>query len=146
MTPQAALHNEVFRTYFFIVLGVLGFAGIVLSLLKWVLKKEIGSIWLTYKSWLIMAPLIFGSVFAGRVAFIVFICLLAALGFKEFARATGLYRDWWTTGAVYLGIVAICVSSLSSRSRSRGSRVPDTARLLLITQPYGSMSARRKSS
>jgi len=27
--------------------------------------------------------------------------------FKEFARATGLYRDWWMTGAVYLGIAAV---------------------------------------
>jgi phosphatidate cytidylyltransferase len=33
---------------------------------------------------------------------------------KEFARATGLYRDWWMTGAVYLGIAAVGVTSLVS--------------------------------
>ncbi len=112
MSPQAALHNEVFRIYFFIMLGVLGVAGLVLSFLRWGLKKEITSIWATYESWLIMAPLVFVFVFGGRVAMIVFICFIAALGFKEFARATGLYRDWWMVSAVYLGITAIGITSL----------------------------------
>ena len=112
MTPQAALQSEVFRAYFFIVMGVLVVAGLALAFLKFALKKDVNSIWLTYRSWLIMAPLIFGSVFAGRVTVIVFFCLLAALGFKEFARATGLYRDWWATGAVYIGIVAVGIACL----------------------------------
>jgi phosphatidate cytidylyltransferase len=85
--------------------------------LRWGLKKEIASIWATYKSWLIMAPLVFGFVFAGRVPVIIFFCFIAALGFKEFARATGLYRDWWMTGAVYLGIIGIGVTSLVHQPR-----------------------------
>jgi len=36
----------------------------------------------------------------------VLLSLLAAFAFKEFARATGLYRDWLMTGVVYLGILA----------------------------------------
>jgi phosphatidate cytidylyltransferase len=112
MSPQTALHSEIFRTYFFIVAGVLVVAGLVLSLLKWGFKKNMASIWATYQSWLIMSPIALGCLFAGRIPVIVFFCLLAALGFKEFARATGLYRDWWMTGAVYLGIVAVGVTSL----------------------------------
>jgi phosphatidate cytidylyltransferase len=112
MSPQTALHSEIFRTYFFIVAGVLVVAGLVLSLLKWGFKKNMASIWPTYQSWLIMSPIALGCLFAGRIPVIVFFCLLAALGFKEFARATGLYRDWWMTGAVYLGIVAVGVTSL----------------------------------
>jgi len=38
--------------------------------------------------------------------------LLAIFGFKEFARASGLYRDWWMTGAVYAGIVTVGAASL----------------------------------
>jgi phosphatidate cytidylyltransferase len=94
------------------VAGVLVVAGLVLSLLKWGFKKNMASIWATYQSWLIMSPIALGCLFAGRIPVIVFFCLLAALGFKEFARATGLYRDWWMTGAVYLGIVAVGVTSL----------------------------------
>ena len=53
-------------------------------------------------------------VFLGRVPTIVGVTLLAIFGFKEFARASGLYRDWWMTGAVYAGIVAVGVASLMS--------------------------------
>jgi phosphatidate cytidylyltransferase len=112
MSPQNALHSEIFRAYFFIVVGVLAVAGLILSVLKWLLKKKVDSIWTTYKSWLVMVPVILGFIFAGRVPTIVFFCLLSILGFKEFARATGLYRDWWMTGAVYAGIVAVGITSL----------------------------------
>src|SRR5208282_2514888 len=112
MTPQLALQSEIFRNYAFIVIGVLVVAGLALALLKWGFRRDVTSIWLTYRSWLVMAPLILGCVFAGRVAVIVFICLLAGFGLKEFARATGLYSDWWMTGAAYLGIVAVGVASL----------------------------------
>jgi phosphatidate cytidylyltransferase len=112
MSPSAALHSEVYRTYALIVLGVLVAAGFILTVLKWGLKKQVDSIWTTYKSWLVMAPIIFGCLLAGRVPTIVFFCFLAGLGFKEFARAPGLYRDWWMTGAVYVGIAGVGATCL----------------------------------
>lgn len=112
MSPHVALESGVFRTYFFLISTLLVAAGIALSFLKWGLRKQVPNVWATYKSWLIMAPLTLGFIFAGRVAVIVFFCFLAGAGFKEFARATGLYRDWWLTGAVYLGIIAVGIASL----------------------------------
>jgi phosphatidate cytidylyltransferase len=112
MTPQAALHSQIFLTYCRIIVGMLVVAGLALFFLTWALQKNVSSIWATYKSWLVMAPLLLGCLFAGRVAAIVFFCVIAGLGFKEFARATGLYRDWWMTSAVYLGIIAVGVTSL----------------------------------
>src|SRR5262245_3810685 len=112
MSPAVAFQDEVFRLYLWLTLGVLTVAGLVLSALHWGLKKQITSVWRTYRSWLVMAPLLLGSVFAGRVATIVGVTVLAVLGVKEFARATGLYRDWWMTGAVYAGILAVAASSL----------------------------------
>jgi phosphatidate cytidylyltransferase len=47
--------------------------------------------------------------------------LLAIFGFKEFARASGLYRDWWMTGAVYSGIITVGVASLMSHPRGEES-------------------------
>jgi phosphatidate cytidylyltransferase len=64
-----------------------------------------------------MAPLALALIFAGRVPFIVGITLLALFGFKEFARASGLYRDWWMTGAVYAGITAVGAASLVPHPR-----------------------------
>jgi phosphatidate cytidylyltransferase len=43
--------------------------------------------------------------------------LLAVYAFKEFSRASGLYRDRWMTGAVYAGIVTVGISSLISHPR-----------------------------
>jgi phosphatidate cytidylyltransferase len=115
MSPQLAWQSNIFRNYAILICAVLVIAGLALTLLKWGFKKDVHSIWLTYRSWLIMAPLMLGCVFGGRVVVIVFVCLLAGFGFKEFARATGLYKDWWMTGAVYLGIIAIGVTSLISQ-------------------------------
>jgi len=56
-------------------------------------------------------------IFAGRVPTIIGITLLAAFGFKEFARASGLYRDWWMTGAVYAGIATVGAASLMTHPR-----------------------------
>jgi phosphatidate cytidylyltransferase len=53
----------------------------------------------------------FGAILLGRGAFIGGVALLALFGFKEFARATGLYEDWWMTGLVYLGILLLAVAA-----------------------------------
>jgi phosphatidate cytidylyltransferase len=117
MSPGTALHDPVFRAYLIIIPVSLAAGGAILAFLQWGLKKELGSIWSTYRSWLIMALAGFVFVFGGRVPTILGVTLLAIFAFKEFARASGLYRDWWMTGAVYAGIVAVGVASLMSHPR-----------------------------
>jgi phosphatidate cytidylyltransferase len=112
MSPQRALHDPIFLAYVEIIFVSLVVGGIALGLLHFGLKKNLGSIWSTYRSWLVMAPVGLATVFAGRIPTIVGVTLLAIFGFKEFARASGLYRDWWMTGAVYAGIVAVGIASL----------------------------------
>ena len=53
-----------------------------------------------------MVPVIGLTVFLGRFAVIAGAVLVAIFAFKEFARATGVYRDWWMTGGVYIALVA----------------------------------------
>jgi phosphatidate cytidylyltransferase len=112
MSPSAALASGIFWTYVKIAIALLGGAGVALGILTYGFKREMRGIWRTYLGWLFMVPIILAVVFAGREATIVGITLLALIGFKEFARATGLYDDWWMTGAVYLGIMAVAASSL----------------------------------
>jgi phosphatidate cytidylyltransferase len=112
MNPVAALTDPVFRLYLGIVSVVLAASGGVLGVLRWGFRKEIAAVWKTYRSWLIIAPLMLCAVWAGRVATIIVFTLLGLVGFKEFARATGLYRDWWMTGAVYIGIVGVALTTL----------------------------------
>ncbi|HEY3042627.1 MAG TPA: phosphatidate cytidylyltransferase [Vicinamibacterales bacterium] len=112
MSPSAALASDIFWTYVKLAIALLGVAGVLLVILTYGFKRRIGGVWRTYVGWLFMVPMVLAVVFAGRAATIVGVTLLALFGFKEFARATGLYRDWWMTGAVNLGIIAVAASSL----------------------------------
>src|ERR1051326_8366195 len=118
MSPQRALLDPIFLAYVRIIFVSLVVGGIALSLLHFGLKKDLGTIWSTYRSWLVMAPIGLATVFTGRVPTIIGVTLLAIFGFKEFARASGLYRDWWMTGAVYAGIVAVGIASLIPQPQS----------------------------
>jgi phosphatidate cytidylyltransferase len=112
MSLDVALSHPVVRLYLVVVAGILIVAGAVLALLKYGLKKDVGGLITIYRSWLIMAPLMIGGVMLGRVPFIILVGLLSIAGFKEFARATGLYNDWWMTGIAYLGITTVTAAAL----------------------------------
>src|SRR6202030_1384564 len=91
--------------------------GGVLAFVRFILKRETASMFRTYWSWILMAGIGLVVVFLGRIPTIVGITLLAIFAFKEFARAAGLYRDWWMTGAVYAGIITVGIASLMSHPR-----------------------------
>jgi phosphatidate cytidylyltransferase len=107
-----ALDNPIFRGYLVALVGILILAGAVLAIFRFALRKDVTHAWQAYRGWLIMIPLVFAALFFGRETTIVFFTLLAIGAFTEFARATGLYRDWWMTGVVLLGIVAVGVFSM----------------------------------
>ena len=71
----------------------------------------------TYCSWILIAGIGFIVVFLGRIPTIVGVTLLAIYAFKEFANASGLYRDSWMTGAVYTGIITVGIAALISPPR-----------------------------
>ena len=110
--PAAPWEVWVFRVYAELLIGVLVAAAAVLLFFGRVLHRDVRSVWVTYRSWLVMILCALAAVELGRVAVITLMTLMAAVGFKEFARATGLYRDWWMTGAVYLAIVAVAIVAI----------------------------------
>ncbi len=112
MSPADALASPIFRTYCVLVAAVLAGAGAALAALRWGLRRNVDHAWKAYRGWLVMAPLVLAVVFLGRAATIVFFTVVSVFGMKEFARATGLYRDWPMTIVVYLGIIAVGIVSL----------------------------------
>jgi len=94
MTPSAALKSDVFLVYLSIVGGLLVVSALAIAILGWGLKRDVSHAWKSYRGWLVMIPLVLLCVFLGREATIVFFSLVAALAFREFARATGLHADW----------------------------------------------------
>jgi phosphatidate cytidylyltransferase len=111
MSPSAALDSTIFWFYTGLAVGLLVVAGALIGVLR-LAGKNVGHAWQSYRGWLVIIPLLVGAIFLGREATIVFFTAVAVFGFKEFARATGLYDDWYMTGAVYLGILAVGVTSL----------------------------------
>ncbi len=110
MTFLGALQSDIYLSYAMAVGGLLMFAGSILGILT-LAGKNVKSVWKTYQGWLVMIPLVLGTILLGREAVIIGVALLALNGFKEFAKATGLYEDWWMTGAVYVAIAALGVAT-----------------------------------
>jgi phosphatidate cytidylyltransferase len=121
VSPRAALDSRIFLSYVIIVAVLLVAGAVALALMKWVFRKDARSVFATWRSWMVMAPLCLGGLFLGRIAFIALITAVSLLAFKEFARATGLYRDWLMTGTVDLGILAVGVTSLVSQPQGEES-------------------------
>ncbi|HEV7766190.1 MAG TPA: phosphatidate cytidylyltransferase [Thermoanaerobaculia bacterium] len=105
---------QTIHIYLIIAGSVLAVAGLTIAILKWGLKKNAEHAWHAFRGWLIMIPLVIGAILLGRTATIIFFGIVAIAGFTEFARATGLYRDWLITGWVYLGIAGITIVTLIS--------------------------------
>ena len=82
MSPSAALESRIFLTYAAIVAGLLVVSGLVLLVLSFARPSAVTHAARSYRSWLLMAPLLMGAVFLGRVPTIVFFSLLALFGFK----------------------------------------------------------------
>jgi phosphatidate cytidylyltransferase len=112
MSPAAALNDPIVRIYAAFAVFLLVVAGTTLAIMGRFLKKDVSAIWKTYRSWLVMVPVFFAFIMAGRGPVIVGVTLLGIFSFKEYARATGLYRDWWITCTVYAGIVAVGLTTL----------------------------------
>jgi phosphatidate cytidylyltransferase len=92
----------------------LGIILIVTPLLIWLLNMAGKSdanrqkeLWARYRSWLIFIPLMLGPVLLGAGWTIAAICVMSILCYREFSRATGLFRHRSLSFLVVLGIFAI---------------------------------------
>ena len=111
--PEFAISADpIFGTYALWVGTLLAIAGVILFVLGALLKRDVSQVWLTYRGWLIMIPTLFGTDMLGRTASVLGVAALSVVSFKEFARATGLYKDWWHTCTVYLGIAGLAIATL----------------------------------
>lgn len=129
MSPQIALHDPVFRAYVWIVFASLFAGGVVLTALQFGLRRDLGPIWKTYRSWLIMAPTALAVVFAGRVAVILGLTAIAVAALRELVRASVLRSDRFLSVILYAGMVALGFVSLLAPF----ARMPNTVPVTLFT-------------
>ncbi len=109
MTGGMAFSDSVYLTYARIWLGILLVSGVLLGALSLAFRGNatIRSALVTYRTWWVILPLAAIPLGLGRAATIAAVTLLSLTCFHEFARATGLYRDWYFTGATTAAIVAL---------------------------------------
>jgi len=69
-------------------------------------------LWTRYFSWLVLIPLIAGPILLGAAWTIAAVAAMSLLCYREFARATGLFREKAVSLVVVLGIVAVMLSAL----------------------------------
>jgi phosphatidate cytidylyltransferase len=75
------------------------------------LRKEL---WDRYISWLILAPLIVGPVLLGAFWTMLAIGVLSLLCYREFARATGSFRQRIISAVIVLGILAVTFAAMDN--------------------------------
>jgi phosphatidate cytidylyltransferase len=88
-----------------LAIGVLQLAGRVAP----DMRREL---WLRLGSWSLLVPAMGVPVLAGRIWVIVAVTLLGLACFREYGRATGLFREWIVSLFVVLGILAVNLAAL----------------------------------
>lgn len=87
-------------------------SAMVLGGLRFACGQQVDDTWQTFRGWLIIVPTVLLVVSGGRSAIIVGIALISIMAVREFACATGLFRDWPMMTTVYLGALAVAVAAL----------------------------------
>src|SRR5688572_8329810 len=106
--------NSIFQTYAGVVVGMLAIVGGLLAYLSRVRQMNIGSIWATYRGWLVMAPIVLVAVALGRFGVIGLVLLLSLAAVYEYARATSLHGERTLTVVVFLGVLAVAAVSAAT--------------------------------
>ena len=121
MTPSTALTDPVFLRFVWIIPGVFIFAGAVLMMIQFGFGKNLGSIWLIYRSWWVMGLLGLGVVFGGTIPILVSIALLGAFGFQELGRASALPRLLVWLCSVSIALLALLAPLTRSENTWQGA-------------------------
>jgi phosphatidate cytidylyltransferase len=74
-------------------------------------EKLRADLWTRWRSWLVLTPLMAGPILLGRLPAIIGVGVLGILCYREFARATGLFRARAVSAVVALGIILITFAS-----------------------------------
>ena len=97
---------------------VLSFVAIfVLRRLGRIADKSYIEVMLRWRSWLFLSAILFAPVLLGPAWVMAAVCLLSLLCYREFARATGLFRDTEISVAVVFGILLVTFSIVDNFSR-----------------------------
>ena len=93
--------------------GLLLLAPAVFALLARITNEEMQrELWRRWKTWMVLAPLMIGPVLLGAAWLMFAVLILGLLCFREFSRATGLFRERGISTVVVVGIFSVAFTVL----------------------------------
>ncbi|QQS08462.1 MAG: phosphatidate cytidylyltransferase [Phycisphaerales bacterium] len=87
---------------------------VVLSRMGVMSKKTSDDVWVRYWTWLVLAPAMLVPLILCPASAMSAVLIMSLLCYREYARATGVFRERLMSAIVALGIVAICLASLDN--------------------------------
>jgi phosphatidate cytidylyltransferase len=87
--------------------------GLVVLLVATSAVARISAAWAPIRTWLVVLPLALAAIWLGPFVWGAFVTVVAIFGFKEFARATGLYRHRAFVLVVYASIVGLNLAAFA---------------------------------
>lgn len=121
------------------ILGALVLAPLVilaLSRLNVISPKMREELWLRWKSWLWLTAAMVGPILLGAAWVMIAVAVLSWFCFREFARATGLFREFPIIAVVMVGIFALWLANIDHYDRMYFSLAALTGGVIaIITLP-----------
>src|SRR5262249_32072374 len=110
--------------------------------LGWIDDKLRAELMLRYRSWLVLTPLLLAPILLGAAWTILGVGVLSLLCYREYARATGLFREKTISLVIVLGILAVTFTELDHWYGLFVALVPLTIGIIaavavLRDQPHG---------
>jgi phosphatidate cytidylyltransferase len=124
----------VFWIVIAVVLALL-LSGVAIQVLKRSGRLETGryrDLWRRWLTWLTLTLSVVVPILLGAAWVIAGVCLLSLLCYREFARATGLFREKLISVVVILGILAVTFASADNFGRLYLALAPLTVGLIAI--------------
>lgn len=112
-----ALDSGVVRVFILAIVVVYLIAPILILLLRWLGKvspTHYDELMKRYRSWLVLGPLMMVPVLLGAFWTILAVGALSLLCYREYARATGFFRERLMSLLVVTGILAITFATLDN--------------------------------
>lgn len=116
-SAKGALSHPVTQLTVGIVVGALILAPVstfILTRLRTISDHTRKDVWRRYYTWLALVPLIMGPVLYCPATAMAAICIASLLCYREYARATGLFRFHVLSGIVGTAIILVTLSCLDN--------------------------------
>lgn len=113
--PMQALAHPVTRWCLVAIVAALAIAPVVMLAMGGRLSAETRrDVWTRYWTWLVITPLVVVPLVCCKFGAVFIITVIALLAYREYARATGFFREQAMSILVVLGIVTMAFAALDN--------------------------------